>query len=180
MPWCADKQQGRVNRTPSATLRDAGVTYGLTQLSPSHAFSKQFQKVQTPLSSARTHCIPKNVRNPPYLTDFSPYCGYTDAVLTEWGLKWRQNGWKNATGNPVPNKLLIEYILTLLETRQRSGQPVKIEYDKGHFGDIGNDGADTLAIAGCNLPEEQERDWDKLNKDLQAREGLGDTFDDGR
>jgi len=82
----------------------------------------------------------------------------------EWSLKWRQNGWRNAAGSPVANKPLIEYILTLLETRQRSGQPVKIEYVKGHSGNVGNDGADALAVAGCDLPEEPERDWVKLKR----------------
>jgi len=57
------------------------------------------------------------------------------------------------------NKELIDYILTLLENRQRSGQPVKFEYVKGHSGDAGNDGADALAVAGCGHPEMPERDW---------------------
>ena len=57
------------------------------------------------------------------------------------------------------NKELIDYILTLLENRQRSGQPVQFEYVKGHSGDVGNDGADALAVAGCSRPEMPERDW---------------------
>ena len=93
-----------------------------------------------------------------------PYHGYIDAALTEWYVKWRKNGWRNAAGNSVLNKDLIEYTLTLLETRQRSGQPVKIEYVKGHSGDVGNDGADTLAVAGCDLPEEPERSWIRLKQ----------------
>jgi ribonuclease HI len=59
----------------------------------------------------------------------------------------------------VLNKEIIDYVLTLLETRQRSGQPVQLEYVKGHSGDVGNDGADALAVAGCYLPEIPERDW---------------------
>ena len=80
----------------------------------------------------------------------------------EWCSKWRRNGWRNSAGQPVLNRPLIEYTLTLLETRQRSGQPVKLEYVKGHSGNVGNDGADALAVAGCDLPEEPERDWVKL------------------
>jgi len=98
----------------------------------------------------------------------------------EWSLKWRRDGWKDAAGNAVSNRSMIEYILTLLETRKRAGQLVKIEYVRSHSGDIGNDGADALAMTGRNLPEEQERDWAKLNEDLQTREGLGDTLDNGR
>ena len=57
------------------------------------------------------------------------------------------------------NKELIDYILALLENRQRSGQPVQFEYVKGHSGDVGNDGADALAVAGCDRPEIPDRDW---------------------
>lgn len=57
------------------------------------------------------------------------------------------------------NKEVIDYVLTLLETRHRSGQPVQLEYVKGHSGDVGNDGADALAVSGCNLLEIPERDW---------------------
>ena len=91
----------------------------------------------------------------------------TTAALIEWCSKWRKNGWRNASGKPVLNKDLIEYTLNLLETRQRSGQPVKIEYVKGHSGNVGNDGADALAVAGCDLPEQPERDWAKLRRDYK-------------
>jgi len=30
---------------------------------------------------------------------------------------------------------------------------------KGHSGDEGNDGADQLAVNGCQMPELPERDW---------------------
>lgn len=62
------------------------------------------------------------------------------------------------------NKELIDYILTLFETRQRSGQPVRLEYVKGHSGDVGNDGADALAVAGCGFPEKSELDWVRLKE----------------
>jgi len=84
---------------------------------------------------------------------------YSRKALTEWSFKWRQNGWRTSGGNPVINKELIDYTLTLLEARQRSGQPVQLEYVKGHSGDKGNDGADALAVAGCSHPETPERDW---------------------
>lgn len=79
--------------------------------------------------------------------------------MTVWSFNWRKNGWRTAGGKPVTNKELIDYALTLLEFRQRSGQPVRFEYVKGHSGDAGNDGADALAVAGCSLPEMRERDW---------------------
>jgi hypothetical protein len=89
--------------------------------------------------------------------DSDCYC--PDTALTEWSFNWRKNGWRNAAGKPVINKELIDYILTLFETRHRSGQPVRIEYVKGHSGDVGNDGADALAVAGCDHPQMPERDW---------------------
>lgn len=84
--------------------------------------------------------------------------------MTSWSFNWRKNGWRNSGGKPVVNKELIDYLLTLLETRQRYGQPVQLEYVKGHSGDIGNDGADALAVAGCSHPEMPERDWVGLKK----------------
>jgi len=87
-----------------------------------------------------------------------------NTALTEWAFGWRKNGWRTTAGKPALNKELIDYTLTLLETRQRSGQPVNIEYVKGHSGNVGNDGADTLAVAGCDFPEEPERDWARLKQ----------------
>ena len=84
---------------------------------------------------------------------------HSNAALTSWSFKWRKNGWRKADGKPVLNKELIDYILTLLETRHRSGQRVHLKHVKGHSGDAGNDGADALATAGCDLPETPERDW---------------------
>lgn len=89
-----------------------------------------------------------------------------------WAFNWRKNGWRNANGKQVVNKELIDYILTLLETRQRSGQPVQIEYVKGHSGDQGNDGADALAVAGCEHPGLPERDWVKLKKAYQLEQDM--------
>ena len=90
--------------------------------------------------------------------------GHPDIALTHWAFNWRKNGWKATTGKPVHNKELVDYVLTLLETRHRSGQPVRLEYVKGHSGDVGNDGADVLAVAGCSLPEIPERDWGGLKE----------------
>lgn len=70
------------------------------------------------------------------------------------------------------NKELIDYILTLIETRQRSGQPVQLEYVKGHSGNVGNDGADALAVAGCSLREVPERDWIALKGSYDLEQGV--------
>jgi len=99
--------------------------------------------------------------------------------LTLWAFSWRENGWRTAGGKPALNKELIDYILTLIETREQSGQPVRIEYVKGHSGDVGNDGADALAVAGCDLPEEQERDWVTLKRTYKlVKEPAADSIMD--
>ena len=96
----------------------------------------------------------------------------TDAALTGWSFNWRKNGWRTAGGKPVANKELIDYILTLLETRQRSGQPVRFEYVKSRSGDVGNDGAVALAVAGCSCPEMPERDWVGLKESHNVEQDM--------
>ena len=99
--------------------------------------------------------------------------------MTDWSFKWRKNGWRGAGGKPVLNKELIDYTLTLLETRHRSGQPVRLEYVKGHSGDVGNDGADALAVAGCSLPEIPERDWVGLKETHNLEQDMMANLMDG-
>lgn len=105
------------------------------------------------------------------------------AALMEWAFNWRKNGWRKTGGEPVANKEVIDYVLTLLETRHRSGQPVQFEYVKAHSGDVGNDGADALAVSGCYLLETPERDWvglkeiHSLEQDMMA--GLMEGIDPG-
>jgi len=78
----------------------------------------------------------------------------------------------------VLNKELIDYILTLLETRQRAGQPVQFDYVKGHSGNVGNDGADALAVAGCSHPEMPERDWEGLKETYSAEQAMMNSMMD--
>ena len=125
------------------------------QLSPSHAFWKQLHKVQKRSSSARIPYPHKNGCYP--LANFSPYRRYTNAAFMERSLKWRQNGWRDTTGNTVSNKSLIEYILTLLETRQQSGQPVRIEYVRGHSG--GHDNRSDVSARFPRYNPRRDRHW---------------------
>lgn len=115
----------------------------------------------------------KGADRSPYLSlSLEPDNKYPNIALTAWSFNWRKNGWRTAGGKPVTNKELIDYTLTLLETRQRSGQPVQFEYVKGHSGNVGNDGADALAVAGCSLPEIPERDWVALKKTSNTEQDL--------
>ena len=100
-------------------------------------------------------------------------------ALANWPYKWRQNGWKTFQGKPVLNKELIQYALALLETRQRSGQPVRLQHVRGHSGDIGNDSADALAVAGRNLSEIPERDWARLTETHNLEQAMMADLMDG-
>jgi ribonuclease HI len=57
---------------------------------------------------------------------------------------------------------LIMYMDALLSLRGRSGQQVRLQYVRGHVGEVGNEGADALAVRGTKLHEVEEPDWDTL------------------
>ncbi|KAH9896749.1 ribonuclease H-like domain-containing protein [Cubamyces lactineus] len=95
---------------------------------------------------------------------------YSISCLETWLDNWKRNGWKKANGGPVNNVALIRYAdIMLQERRNIVKQPVKFVKVKGHSGDVGNDGADRLAVAGATLPEAPERDWEDLIAQVNAR-----------
>lgn len=85
----------------------------------------------------------------------------------DWIHKWVQNKWRGSSGQPVKNVKLIQYISALIADRYDRGQNVHLQYVKGHSGDVGNDGADALAVAGCALPILSERDWSAAQRALE-------------
>ena len=54
------------------------------------------------------------------------------------------------------------YMDALLASRGRFGQQVRLEHVRGHAGEVGNEGADALAVRGARLHEVEEPDWDAL------------------
>ncbi|KAG6851397.1 hypothetical protein H0H93_005795 [Arthromyces matolae] len=84
----------------------------------------------------------------------------------EWMPKWTQNNFRTANGDPVKNSALIKYISALFKARGLIGQEVRMQYVKGHSGDVGNDGADAQANLGAFLPPIPERDWAKAEKEV--------------
>ena len=85
---------------------------------------------------------------------------YSIKCVTEWYIKWRQNGWLNSTKKPVENKDLIEKVLSLIEQRRNMSQEyssinkVEFVWVKGHATNEGNIAADELAVAGAREARE--------------------------
>jgi len=107
--------------------------------------------------------------------------------ISEWLPNWVKRNWRTATGEPVKNKGVIQYLAHLLDKRPGKVSvlftlslsftfittisltcqymttwyaKVRLEHVKGHSGDEGNDGADHLAVMGCSAPALAERNWD--------------------
>jgi ribonuclease HI len=70
---------------------------------------------------------------------------YVRRGITEWMLKWRNNGWRTADRKPVKNADLWRE-LDAEATRHR----VSWHWVKGHAGDPGNERADQLANRGID------------------------------
>ncbi|KAG6856024.1 hypothetical protein H0H87_008341 [Tephrocybe sp. NHM501043] len=97
---------------------------------------------------------------------------YSMKCFNEWLPKWSRNNFRTAGGEPVKNVGVIKYVSALLKARGLMGQEVRLQYVKGHSGDMGNDGADAQANLGARLPEVTERDWAKAEQEVtkQAEE----------
>ena len=70
---------------------------------------------------------------------------YTDSTyvkngITEWVLKWKENGWKNSNKEPVKNKDLWEKLVNLCEQNT-----INWKWVKAHASNKYNNLADELA-----------------------------------
>jgi RNase H len=92
------------------------------------------------------------------------YVGFTD-----WLPTWRRSNFITSQGTPVKNVKLIMYMDALFAVRERSGQDVRLKHVRGHAGEVGNEGADALAVHGVKLPEIDEPDWDALRLQLERK-----------
>ncbi len=77
--------------------------------------------------------------------DFKEILVYTDSQyvcngITQWVKKWKENGWKTASGKPVKNDDLWLRLDRLCAT-----YCVRWEWVRGHSGNAGNERADQLA-----------------------------------
>jgi ribonuclease HI len=93
--------------------------------------------------------------------------------ITDWLPGWRHKNFVTSKGTLVKNAELIKYMDALLSLRSRSGQQVRLEHVRGHAGEVGNEGADALAVCGAQLPEVEEPDWEALRLRLESAPAQG-------
>ncbi len=71
---------------------------------------------------------------------------YAIKCASEWLPGWRRNGWRTATGSPVKNVELVQWIDHAIATRPG---PVRFRWVRGHVGNYFNEQADQLAGAAA-------------------------------
>ncbi len=79
----------------------------------------------------------------PSLAELHTDSEYVRKGITEWITKWKSNGWKTASRDPVKNADLWK---KLDEARQR--HQLSWHWVKGHAGEVENERADELAREG--------------------------------
>jgi ribonuclease HI len=75
---------------------------------------------------------------------------YAINCLTLWHQEWQRNNWKNAKGQAVKNRQLIEDILELMKNRH-----IVFIHVFAHTGNYYNEIADQLATAANSHRQEQ-------------------------
>jgi len=71
---------------------------------------------------------------------------YVRQGITEWIHKWKVQGWRTSSKQPVKN---VELWQTLDDLVQGHGHQIRWHWVKGHAGDPGNERADALANRGA-------------------------------
>lgn len=72
---------------------------------------------------------------------------YLIKAKNQWMPKWKENGWKNANGEPVKNK--PDFLDLDKSLSKNKGMNVKWSYVPAHKGHKGNEQADRLARKGA-------------------------------
>ncbi len=81
----------------------------------------------------------KHFTEPSHLTIYSD-SQYAVFSITRWSKAWKNNNWMTSLGQPVKNKDILEEILELCKLHK-----VKVEWVRGHAGNVYNDACDKLA-----------------------------------
>ncbi|KAH9174175.1 ribonuclease H-like domain-containing protein [Lactarius sanguifluus] len=92
---------------------------------------------------------------------------YAMKCIVKWLPSWRKKNFRTYEGTPVKNSELIMYADALMSMRKKAGLKVRFEHVAGHSGEPGNDGADALAVRGCELREVNTPNWDELRLQLE-------------
>ena len=102
-----------------------------------------------------------------------------------WLATWFSNGWRTAEGKSVKNQDLWREMHRLKSDICRtggSGIEVRLEWVKGHSGNVGNEEADRLAVNGIkapqSLPDGKRPDQDLQNKLKQQHRMQGEPLTD--
>lgn len=74
-----------------------------------------------------------------------------NCLKNQWYSKWRRNGWKTSTGDPVKNQWLWEKIVKHIEFLRLNNNKIEFIKVKGHNGNTYNELADVLANKGTEL-----------------------------
>ncbi|KAH8991281.1 ribonuclease H-like domain-containing protein [Lactarius akahatsu] len=94
---------------------------------------------------------------------------YAMKCIDKWLPLWRKNNFRTSEGRPVKNSELIMYADALTSMRKKAGQEVRFEHVAGHAGEPGNEGADKLAVSGCELREVSTPNWGELRLQLEKK-----------
>ncbi|ODV85978.1 hypothetical protein CANARDRAFT_182172, partial [[Candida] arabinofermentans NRRL YB-2248] len=149
----------RGNQTPDKAVAGYGVYFGPGDsrniAKPLKGARQTNQRAElTAIGAAVKHIVDNKDYNNKYTIKSDSQ--YALSSLTSWNKAWEKNGWKNSRGAPVENKDLIQNVLKdinhvnqVYEKKGWSG--IQLEKVKGHSGDVGNDMADKLANAGCDM-----------------------------
>mmetsp|Transcript_24291 Transcript_24291/g.45452 ORF Transcript_24291/g.45452 Transcript_24291/m.45452 type:complete len:280 (-) Transcript_24291:212-1051(-) len=76
---------------------------------------------------------------------------YTVKGHREWLPNWKRNGWKTSTKSDVKNSDLWRRLDSEM-IKARARRDVLLQWVRGHAGEIGNEAADRLAVAGITKP----------------------------
>jgi ribonuclease HI len=78
--------------------------------------------------------------------------------LNEWSKNWINNGWKTSAGKDVENKDLWIELIKLRDTLEAKPIEVKLQWTRGHSGDLGNTIVDLYAKRGVLTAQKGIRD----------------------
>ncbi|KAI9439523.1 ribonuclease H-like domain-containing protein, partial [Lactarius indigo] len=101
---------------------------------------------------------------------------YAMRCIHEWLPKWREKKkFRTLQGTPVKNAELILYAEALISWREKAGQAVELRHVPGHAGDVGNEGADKLAVRGCFLHEVNTANWVERRLQVERKKAAMDA-----